>query len=53
MIGHNEEDWLMLEEHYKSEHYGEIFHMRRLPCCNCLGGIIHAWIRLRCNFQTT
>ena len=42
MIGHNEEDRLMLEEHHKSEHYGEILYMRRLPCYICLGGIIHA-----------
>ena len=28
MIAHNEEDRLMLEEHHKSEHYGEILHMR-------------------------
>ena len=53
MIGHNEEDRLMLEEHHKSEHYGEILDMRRFLCCNYLGGIIHAWICVSRNFQTT
>ena len=38
MIGHNEEDRLMLEEHHIYEQYGEILQMRRLPCCNCLEG---------------
>ena len=47
MIGHNKEDQLMLEERHKSEHYDEILHMHRLPCYNCLGGIIHAWICVR------
>jgi hypothetical protein len=53
MIGHNEEDRLMLEEHHKSEHYGEILYMRRLLCNNCQGGIFHAWICVSRNFQTT
>ena len=38
MNGHNEEGRLMLKEYHKYEHYGEILHMHRLPCFNCLGG---------------